>query len=763
MKHFLHFKTSLALLALALFMLIPGLGRGQLMVDDFNYTIGTDLTANGWNITGTNATPTIAVTAASITYPGYLSSGIGNEVTLATSGQDVNHTFTSQTSGTVYASCLINVTSATTTGDYFFHLGAFAIGSTYHGRVFIKKDVSNNLSFGISKVGAIGTAVFTPYSYALNTTYLLVLRYTIVPGASNDVAAIYINPTLNAVEPITGWTTSTDVAADLANIGTVALRQGTAANAPALKLDGIRIAQTWADIVGPAATPVITTDQSTLSNFGYVLGNGPSPEKSFHVSGVNLTGNISLTPPADYEISTGTGGSFVPTNPITLVQSGGNVASTTIYTRLKSGLSIGMYNNENIAAASSGAASQNVNCNGFVGGGEPSNYATNFTIGTPTTYTIPLTWTDATGTILPSGYLIKASAVSYAAIIPPVDYIAEADGPLVKNVAYGVGSVTFTGLIPNTPYYFEIWPYTTTGTYNDYKLNGAVPQQTGTTTLLNFRSLGTGAWNAATTWEISNDNNTWTAATSEVPIYPNSNVTIRNGHSVNVPISYNSGTCRNLTVENGATLYANSSANSCFVYVYGDIQNDGTIGGATDVIGFDIEGSSCLLSGIGTFTAARISKYTTANTTTTFTINQNLTLTYTSASSPGALYNNVSGSTTFNIILAAGRQLSVQNARITLTGCTLAIKNNASLLDNGTITGSTAANTTVDRFINAWTDNNHGWHLLSSPVAVQAIQPNFVPSPPDNLEDFYAWDEVNGWWFNSKDPCLLYTSPSPRD
>ena len=52
MKHFLHFKTSLALLALALFMLIPGLGRGQLMVDDFNYTIGTDLTANGWNITG---------------------------------------------------------------------------------------------------------------------------------------------------------------------------------------------------------------------------------------------------------------------------------------------------------------------------------------------------------------------------------------------------------------------------------------------------------------------------------------------------------------------------------------------------------------------------------------------------------------------------------------------------------------------------------------------------------------------------------------
>ena len=218
--------------------------------ENFSYTIGTDLTANGWNITGTTASPTVKVSASSISYPGYLSSGIGEEVTMATSGQDVNKTFGALTSGTVYASCIVNIASATSTGDYCFHLGASSISTTFHGKVFIKKDASNNVAFGISKIGAVGTAIFTPFSYALNTTYLVVLKYTIVPGVSNDVASIIINPTLNTTEPVTGWTTSTDVANDLANVGSFALRQGGSSTAPAFKIDGIRISTSWTEIVG---------------------------------------------------------------------------------------------------------------------------------------------------------------------------------------------------------------------------------------------------------------------------------------------------------------------------------------------------------------------------------------------------------------------------------------------------------------------------------------------------------------------------------
>jgi hypothetical protein len=222
--------------------------QSLLLEENFSYTIGQDLSANGWNITSA-ASPTVAVSTPTISYTGYASSGVGNEVSMATSGQDVNKTFAATTAGTIYVSCIINVTSATLTGDYFFHLGASPM-ATFHGRFFVKKDGSNNLAFGISKVGAIGTAIFTPFNYALNTTYLIIFKYSIVAGASNDVAEFFINTTLNTTEPLSGWITSTDVAVDLSNIGSVGLRQGGSTTAPALKIDGIRVATSWADIVG---------------------------------------------------------------------------------------------------------------------------------------------------------------------------------------------------------------------------------------------------------------------------------------------------------------------------------------------------------------------------------------------------------------------------------------------------------------------------------------------------------------------------------
>ncbi len=477
---YLGLKLS-ALLCAMLLISIHGVGQ-PLLNENFSYTVGTALSTNGWAVQGV-ATPTINVTTASISYPGYLSSGIGDEVTFATSGQDVNKSFTGQTSGVIYTSCLINVTSSTTTGEYFFHLGASTIGTTFHGRVFIKKDAtSTNFAFGISKAGAIATAVFTPYSYSVSTTYLLVLKYTILSGTGNDYAAIYINPVLNAVEPVTGWTTSTDnTAADLANIGSVALRQGSASNSPVLKLDGIRVATTWADIVGAASinapiiqsssigfpsvgqnqmtvnwtngdgskrivimnttnsftdptdgtdptantvysgsgeqvvynnssnsftvtglsnsttywfrayeyngsgattkyltsaatnnpnsqitaapSPLILLSTNTLSGFTYVYNNGPStPPQSFTISGANLTGDISISAPTNYEISSGSGFG----TSLTLLRSEGIVGSTTIYVQLKAGLGLGNYNGETITASSAGASDEIVTCSGIV-------------------------------------------------------------------------------------------------------------------------------------------------------------------------------------------------------------------------------------------------------------------------------------------------------------------------------------------------------------------------------------------------------------
>jgi len=118
------------------------------------------------------------------------------------------------------------------------------------------------------------------------------------------------------------------------------------------------------DVVVDLADPEITVSTSTLSGFIYVEGAGPSAEQTFTVEGDFLTADIVLTAPTNYEISETSGSGF--TNSITLTQSGGSVSTTTIYVRLKAGLSEATYNNEDISATSTGATSQTVTCNGEV-------------------------------------------------------------------------------------------------------------------------------------------------------------------------------------------------------------------------------------------------------------------------------------------------------------------------------------------------------------------------------------------------------------
>lgn len=132
-----------------------------------------------------------------------------------------------------------------------------------------------------------------------------------------------------------------------------------------------------------AGSPVITVSETSLSGFSYVLGNGPSAAQTFTVSGSNLTNHITITPPAQYEISLDGVDYFLTYGFLTLVQTGGSVSATTIYTRLKSGLPIGAYNGQNISIASIGASSKTLTCNGYVEGKQTSTlpYTNDFTSG----------------------------------------------------------------------------------------------------------------------------------------------------------------------------------------------------------------------------------------------------------------------------------------------------------------------------------------------------------------------------------------------
>ena len=238
---------------------VDSLKSQPLLEENFLYTSGTALTSNGWTAHASSGTNQPTVSSTGLSYGGYASSDLGLAASIGTSGEDVHTTFTQQSSGSVYVSFIANFIGAQG-GDYFFHLSQFSI-SSHLGRVWVKKDGSNNLAFGLSK--STDTVSYTGFDYAMNTTYLLVLKYSFVTGSSNDAVCLFVlNSGVPASEPSSPTIGPLSPEAnDPSNIGSVALRQGTSTLAPTVVIDGIRVATTWSN----APLPVQLTSFSVTS------------------------------------------------------------------------------------------------------------------------------------------------------------------------------------------------------------------------------------------------------------------------------------------------------------------------------------------------------------------------------------------------------------------------------------------------------------------------------------------------------------------
>jgi len=114
------------------------------------------------------------------------------------------------------------------------------------------------------------------------------------------------------------------------------------------------------------ATPTLTVAPASLTGFTYNYGSViPSAEQSFTVGGADLTNDVIITAPANYEISSTSGVAFAAASPITISTANANAGATTIYTRLKAGLNVASYN-ENISISSVGATAKQLACTGSV-------------------------------------------------------------------------------------------------------------------------------------------------------------------------------------------------------------------------------------------------------------------------------------------------------------------------------------------------------------------------------------------------------------
>ena len=217
-------------------------------------------------------------------------------------------------------------------------------------------------------------------------------------------------------------------------------------------------------------SPTITV-LGSLSAFSTTAGT-PSTNQSYSVSGSNLSGDIVIVPPAPFEISlTGTSGWVDNSGNITLTQSGGSVALTTIYVRFNpstGGTSTGSITH---TSASSNNPSQSVS--GLALFAEPTAQSTisfgavssnsidvNFSGGNGTSrivmaYTSPVTFVPTDGVALTG---VNANYAS-----------ASDQGGGNKAVYDGTGNtVTVTGLAASTLYYFAVYEYNGTGTLINY-------------------------------------------------------------------------------------------------------------------------------------------------------------------------------------------------------------------------------------------------------------------------------------------------------
>lgn len=117
------------------------------------------------------------------------------------------------------------------------------------------------------------------------------------------------------------------------------------------------------DSVITATAPKITVS-GTPSSMSYVEGDGPSDPESFSVSGVGLTGNLTVTAPDNFEVCKTSDGTY--TSSVTLTPTSGTVSSTIIYVRLVEDLDINSYGPSNVSISGGSAATVNVSVSGVV-------------------------------------------------------------------------------------------------------------------------------------------------------------------------------------------------------------------------------------------------------------------------------------------------------------------------------------------------------------------------------------------------------------
>jgi hypothetical protein len=171
----------------------------------------------------------------------------------------------------------------------------------------------------------------------------------------------------------------------------------------------------------------------SLTNFSTTISNA-SPSQNFSASGTDLTVNITVTAPSNYEVSTNNT-SFTPS--LVLTQSGGIVAATPVYVRIAASAPIGNPAGQ-VSLTSTGATTQNIAVSGTVSAA--SSPFTTWLNGAPTNattvglYAIGGATSPSATNGIPSTTAVTSSNLSITAIVRTNDPNLSVFGESLTNL-----------------------------------------------------------------------------------------------------------------------------------------------------------------------------------------------------------------------------------------------------------------------------------------------------------------------------------------
>lgn len=286
--------------------------------DNFDaYDDGALYNQGGWVKYGTNTDNPIQLTATNLTYDGYQSEAMGKAVQLQKftdkDSEDLQKALTTPfnpvnlDSKTFYMSFLVNVQEAGAAP--FISLcdanTTFADGSSGTQKVYVlakEGSTMGKVKFAVSKNSETANLAETSTEFDLNTTCLVVLKYTANPAdIDDDQIDMYVNPVITSEAANSSLCTATE-GSDInvtKGLASVQLRQRRtwSIQSSAVIVDAIRIADTWNELFGLEEPPV--TDQPTLTvdeteiNFGYPFV-GDELSQTINIKAEHLTGDITI-------------------------------------------------------------------------------------------------------------------------------------------------------------------------------------------------------------------------------------------------------------------------------------------------------------------------------------------------------------------------------------------------------------------------------------------------------------------------------------